>query len=83
LSLAIYQKLNLPGKLGYDFIGRQPVFLSKLHQSYPEYQIFEALFLKNNTVKMLIPLDSGDPGKSEDETSSLFVDNNRISLIFE
>jgi len=24
---------------------------------------------------MLIPLDSGDPGKSESKTSSLYVDN--------
>lgn len=39
--------------------------------------------LKKNTVKMLIPLDSGDPGKIERKTSSLFVDNHRISHIFE
>jgi hypothetical protein len=73
----------LPGKLGYDLVGRQTFFLSKLHQTYPKYQIFDARFLKNNTVKMLIPLDSGDPGKTEGKTSSLFVDNHRISLIFE
>jgi hypothetical protein len=73
----------LPGKLGYDLIGRQPFFLSKLHQTYPEYQIFGARFMKKISAKMLIPLDSGDTGKTEGKSSSLFVDNHRISPIFE
>jgi len=75
------QKLNFPCKLGYDLIGRQTVFLSKLHQSYPEYQIFEPLFIKINTGKMLISLHSGDSGKSERQIGSLTVDNPGFSLL--
>jgi hypothetical protein len=62
-------------------IGRQTVFLSKLHQSYLEYQIFEPPFIKINTEKMLISLHSGDPGKIERQIGSLTVDNPGFSLL--